>query len=360
MKKRVVIIVAEVAFVLFALGGLLSLSATDTSAAVLPGTLSVTILNKAANTTIPNRIKVYYDHNENNTEYLAGTHVGAEVCASGGDVSLVQATISGLPAHDGDNDENEFELGRNEVASRDLDTIADGDCKYAYWYLATPRFKNGGTEIPTTIAEGMTDTFTVTVSGDDGALAPVSAIDSATMIVKRGIQAAASQIIQFSSENVSYYTLTVLYDLGNPGNEEDGTIAPTGWITHNAGVFDMITTTVIVTRVQGGSNTFFGKYDNALYLPGLGSNQYIGKATYIFEKVGPGGTIFYPYNIIDSGEQDKYNGDLGDTSIPLAITLKQLNIGNDQQLLFLIVVSCTMILSIFTIFVYQRRKNTGL
>lgn len=354
MKKRVLILVSEVLFVLFAIGGLLSV--TKTSSAALPGTLSVTILNKAANTDIPNRIKVYYDHNENNVDYLAGTHVGAEVCASGGDVSTVDAVISGLPSHDGNNNENEFELGRNENDTRDLGTIADGDCTYAYWFLATPRYKNGGTEMPTTIAEGMTDTFTVTVSGDDGAFAPVSAVDSATMIVKRGIQAAASQIIQFSSQSVSYYTLTVLYDLGNPGNEEDGTIAPTGWINHNAGVFDMITTTVNVTRVQGGSNTFFGKYDNTLYIPGLGSNQYIGKAVYVYEKVGPGGTIFYPYNIIDSGEQDKYNGDLGETEIPLAITLRQLNVGNNQQLLLLIVVCLAMILSLITIFVFRRRK----
>lgn len=355
MKKRVLIIVTEILFIFVAIGAFLSVN--KAGAATLPGTLSVTILNKAANTTPPGWIKVYYDHNANNIDYLSGTHIGAEVCATGGDVNTVIATVLGFPVHDGDNLENEFELGKFENASRVLDTIADGTCKYAYWYVATPRYKNGGSEIPPIPADGMTHTFTVTVSGDDGAFGPVSALDSTSMIVRRGIQAAASQIIQFSTQSVSYYTLTVLYDLGNPGSEEDGTVAPTGWVDHNAGVFDLITTTLEVTRVQGGSNTFFGKYDNALYIDGLGSNQYIGKATYVFEKVAAGGTVFYPYNIIDSGTQDKYNGDLGTTAIPLAITLRQIKTDTGSSIAILIAASLIMILTMATLLIYRQKQN---
>jgi hypothetical protein len=355
MKKRVFILVAEVLFIFMAVGAFLSVS--EAGAASMPGTLIVTILNEAANTTPPNRIKVYYDHNSNNIDYLAGTHVGAEICATGGDVFSVDATITGLPAYDGNNSENEFELGKNENATRVLGTIADGECLYAYWYVATPRYKNGGTEVPTTPADGMMGSFTVTANGDDGTLfGPVSASDTSTILMRQAIQAAASQIIQFSSQSVSFYTLTVLYDLGNPGQQLDGVVAPTGWINHDAGVFDMITLTLEVTRVQGMSHIFFGKFDNALYISGLGSNQYIGKATYVFEKVAPGGTVFYPYNIIDSGTQDKYNGDLGDTSIPLAITLRQIKTNTGSSFAILIAVSFIMILTMATLMVYRRKQ----
>lgn len=356
MKKRALILVAEVLFIFIAVGAFLSVD--KAGAASMPGTLTVTILNEAANTTPPGQIKVYYDHNSNNIDYLAGTHVGAEICAAGGDVFSVIATISGLPAYDGNNNENEFELGNNETAARDLGTIADGDCLYAYWFVATPRYKDGGSEVPASPANGMTASFTVTADGDDGTLfGPVSASDTGTMLIHQAIQAAASQIIQFSTQSVSYYTLTVLYDLGNPGQQLDGVVAPTGWINHDAGVFDMITLTLEITRVQGGNHIPFGKFDNALYVSSLGSNQYIGKASYVFEKVAPGGTVFYPYNIIDSGNQDKYNGDLGDTDIPLAITLRQIKAGAGSSIAALSAFGFIMILTMATLMVYRRKQN---
>lgn len=274
------------------------------------GSLVVTILNEAV--AHSNHIVAYYDHNENNLEYMAGHYVGARVCASGGAVTGVTAELLqsvgtpnvAFPAYDGNNDENEFELGRNESTTRDLGALGDGECALAYYYIFVPRLKNGGTESPQSPALGMTQAFAIEATGTAGG--SVSASDSSIVEMEDAISAMANKVKTITVIEGDFLTMTVDFDLGNPGSGQDATFVPTAWVSHSADIYDLVAVSLFV-----GTGQPVEYHTDVLYVDGLSANNTDGVITYTFQVVGAGATTFFPANIVNSGTQDKYNGDLG-------------------------------------------------
>jgi uncharacterized repeat protein (TIGR01451 family) len=280
------------------------------------GSLVVAILNE--DPAFGNRVVAHYDHNnqQDHVDYLAGHYVGARVCAEGGAVSGVTAELLesvgtpdvAFPAYDGNNDENEFELGRNESVIRDLGDLESGECALAYYYIFIPRHKYGPP-----VALGMTQTFAIEATGT----AVASASDS-SIIEMDDAQTAHANTLEGVSSVVSggFMTLTVNFDLGNPGGNGEVSLNPTGWVTHDASIFDLVGISVTIPPIARTET-------DLLFLSGVfkvGGNAPVGWVKYIFKVVGSGTTEFFPKDVVNSGTQFKFNPDLGaESSGPISV-----------------------------------------
>jgi hypothetical protein len=287
------------------------------------GSLSVTILNTDTYASGPSfgEVVAFFDHNNSVVErsFVAGHYVGARICAAGSTISDVVATISSADIsafNPLSTTENVFMFGMNEVLTRSVGTLASGECGLAYYYVLTPRFASGGTESPTSPAEGMTAKFTISAGGMDDTPIPVSDSDNRSIYMGPSQSADPNRILHISTiDTTDYFTFVVDFDAGNVGSNEDATFNPTSYHNHNAGIFDLEGVEISIPGF-GFSST------DILRIMVPDGSHVLGTITYTLKRVvALGDTEFYPIQHVNSGQPDKFNADVSVSQVPTAITL---------------------------------------
>ena len=168
----------------------------------------------------------------------------------------------------------------------------------------------------------------------------------------RALQASPNKVNTVITESTaSLFTMTVIYELGNAGNpENDGSFQPTGFVDHNAGIFDLIG--VHITNPQNGINSY-----DLLHIEGIFGSGNPGVVTYTFSRVSSGGVTFFPLNIVSSGSQDKYNSDVTTSGAPTAITLSALRIGTNEFPVALLMAAVVILLLATAIILLKERQH---
>ena len=332
------------------------------SQAPAAGTLTMTMLNVNS---ASGSILIYFDHNETKNEkfFVRGHYVGARICASGGDMSNVETEIS-VPMFDGDpdffewtgsNDDltspiSEYELGWQETPTRTWAIIPEGECRLAYYYVLPPYDADAP---PPPSTPQTTGTFSITVSSDDVPYAT----ELFSMISLRTLTAAPNEIIQIIKTSQTYFTLTVQFDMGNVGSQGgdfDAAFLPTSFVAHDAGMLQLVKTTLSIT-----GTTSYQDEPDVIYAEDITTQNLQGSITYLFQRMTGGGQNFYPIQSVSSGNNDK--SQLNELGVPTAITLNELS-AIVQEINPAIPVGITLILGVATIAILRksRRKKIDL
>src|SRR6266545_5056816 len=213
----------------------------------------------------------------------------------------------------------QFQLDAEEVATRQIPTIANGATVRLYWFINYPCWSGGGAP------PAMTATFTITAS--DGVTSPQT---SGTLDVTTRSELSANAGGQMVSQTIGagaalgqVIPVTVLYDFGNVGSGNDLGFQPAGNRSHNSGCYqlvgDDITSVVGVTGITTAD-------DNTLYKTGVSSGGGTNQITvvYYFKAIStscPSGTTVNPFADMVSGTQQKYSGNFGTcSSTPCVLT----------------------------------------
>jgi hypothetical protein len=337
-------------------------SNNSVSQAPAAGTLTMTMLNVNS---ASGSILIYFDHNETKNEkfFVRGHYVGAKICASGGDMLNVEAEIS-VPMFDGDpvffewtgtNDDltppiSEYELGWQEAPTRTWAAIPEGECRLAYYYVLPPYDADAPPPPSTPRTSG---TFSITVTSG-GILYTTEVF---TMTSLRTITAAPNEIIQIVKTSQEYFTLTVDFDMGNVGSQGgdfDATFLPTSFVAHDAGMLQLVKTSLTIT-----GTTSYQDEPDVIYAESITTQNLQGSITYLFKRMTGGGQNFYPLQSVSSGNNDK--SQLNELGVPTAITLNELS-AIVQETYTAIPVGIILILAAATIAVLRksRRKKVDL
>lgn len=212
-----------------------------------------------------------------------------------------------------------FTLDAGESATRYLGTLTEGQTIHQWWFV----------NYPFTI--GATTTFTVTLSDS---LAGTVVVGPYSLTTRSELSAmAGGKLISQTIGGPGYIAgqvipMTVVYEFGNVGSNQDVVIQPAGNISHEGGCFRLIAVDVTDTPDNPVEDPDWSGIsladDNDLYFSGVSSTGSGNAVTvdyyFLYTCAGTSSTL-QPFADMGSGTQYKYTGNFPYCSTGAACTL---------------------------------------